>query len=564
MKFKNFKIGTKLILGFILVAVIAGVVGGIGVYNLYKTNHQYKELYDNYGTPLGDIADVSVAYQQIRVNLRDILLEVDHTKQQEYVKKINTLQEEMDKSLSIFENSLQTEQGKEVFADLKADLNNYKPLQEEITQLALAGKSTEALSLTRADTSAKLVADIMENINELFTLKNDGGNELAKQYSKESQNTIMIVVGIVVVGVIIAVLLGILLSRIISKPVIRMVRVAERVAEGDLDVEVEYQGKDEIGVLSQALRKMIGTLNEVMTSIRTAAQQVSVGSSQLSDSSIVLSQGATEQASTIEELSASVEEISAQIKTNAENADKANSITNQTKVSAAEGDTQMQEMLRAMEDINNASMNISKIIKVIDDIAFQTNILALNAAVEAARAGQHGKGFAVVAEEVRNLAARSADAAKETTAMIEGAIKKAESGTRIANDTAAALKKIVGEVENASTLINNISIASNEQSIGIEQINQGIVQVSAVIQTNSATSEESAAASEELASQAILLEDQVQRFKLKDQKEHGVQKEVFAYDSKSNNLNSSRKADGTRNPNKIKKIMLSDEEFGKY
>lgn len=241
---------------------------------------------------------------------------------------------------------------------------------------------------------------------------------------------------------------------------------------------------------------MIERNNEILTSINTAADQVASGSKQVSDSSIALSQGATEQASLVEELTASLEEISSQTKLNAQNANEANKLAADSKNSALQGNEQMKDMLAAMREINDASSNISKIIKVIDEIAFQTNILALNAAVEAARAGQHGKGFAVVAEEVRNLAARSANAAKETTDMIEGSIDKVQEGTRIADQTAAALQSIVGDIEKVANLVGDIAMASTEQAAAITQINQGISQVSQVIQTNSATSEESAAASE--------------------------------------------------------------------
>ena len=287
----------------------------------------------------------------------------------------------------------------------------------------------------------------------------------------------------------------------------------EAVAQGDLTIKLDIlSGKD---ILGMSIQHTVDNLNDLFGDIKTSSDQVSAGSRQIAGGAQALAQGSTEQAASIQQLSSSISEIAQRTKANADTAGKTAKLSTSIKENAEKGSRQMDEMIVAVGEINEASKNINKIIKTIDDIAFQTNILALNAAVEAARAGQHGKGFAVVAEEVRNLASKSAEAAKDTGDMIQASMDKAELGSRIAGETAASLFEIVSGINESSQLISEIASASEEQTQGIAQINIGIDQVAQVVQQNSATAEESAAASEEMSSQSDALEQLISRFSLK-------------------------------------------------
>ena len=294
-----------------------------------------------------------------------------------------------------------------------------------------------------------------------------------------------------------------------------LIPALQALAAGDLSVTVTPV--DDQDQLRNALQTLCSDLNSLVTEINSAGDQINSASDQVADSSQSLSQGATETAASLEEISSSMNEMASQISQTSENASQANQLSVEANKAAAKGNQQMESMVSAMAEINEAGQSIGKIIKVIDEIAFQTNLLALNAAVEAARAGQHGKGFAVVAEEVRNLAARSAKAASETSGLIEGSVEKTRNGTQIAEQTASAFEGIVGSIGKVSDLVAEIAAASNEQSQGISQVNIGLTQIDQGVQQSTATAEESAAAAEELSSQAAQMKHMLERFVINQQ-----------------------------------------------
>jgi methyl-accepting chemotaxis protein len=291
-----------------------------------------------------------------------------------------------------------------------------------------------------------------------------------------------------------------------------VVAAMQKLAEGNFNINL--QPKDHQDLIRTALRSTADQLSTVIAEILQTSDHIALSSQQVASGSQILSEGATSSAASLEEVSSSMNEMASQISQSAENASQANQLSTEASLAAEKGNRQMGAMVDAMTEIDIASQSIAKIIKVIDEIAFQTNLLALNAAVEAARAGQHGKGFAVVAEEVRNLAARSANAARETAELIEGSVEKTQNGAQIAKQTSHALEEIVSSITKVSDLVAEIASASNEQAQGISQINIGLNQIDQGVQQSTATAEESASAAEQLNSQSAQLKYMLERFTL--------------------------------------------------
>lgn len=510
-QFKDIKVGTKLvglvaIMGVLLLASVF-----IAMNNVSQVNDAYQKIQqeDDYAGQLG--VSIGKAFSEDRASLTRYLFRVNPAERQQIAQEIQQQDAQIDARLQELAPFMLSDEAKAIQADIQKNMSAYRQARAAL-MAAQPAPGQPVDNLPELKSVHDLGAQLGKDFDRIGELGIKGAAESSQALGEQIAQQRMLVFGLSLAVIVVAVLLGYQLARRVSTSIQTLAARAEAIAGGNISQPVPVTSADEIGQLAEHLEAMRQQLQQMMSEMRTAADQVAAGARNVSDASVSLSQGATEQAASIEELSTSISAISSQTASNAAHATQANELAAKARQQAQAGDADMQAMLTAMDAINVSSTNISKIIKVIDEIAFQTNILALNAAVEAARAGQHGKGFAVVAEEVRNLAARSAKAAKETTDMIEDSIGKVGHGREIAAQTAESLKLINEHVTQVADIVDAIAKASGEQKFALEQIDQGVSQVSQVVQANSATSEEAAAASQQLSAQAEHLQETSAKF----------------------------------------------------
>lgn len=511
--YRKTNLSQRIVFSFLTIAIIIGIVCITSIKSIRKIAQNDKELYYNMTLPLETATEMSKLIERGQIDVLEMIAQNDTKKINSKLNDISIITNNLNELQEEFKNTIQSSDVQAAYDEYLIARSENSKHSNKFTALCAMNKDDEALAMFNGEMSVTY-ENLVQAMEKLVSMKVSDAEEKFNSNDSLASNFSIKMIIYTIITVLLAIFMGYTVSRLIGNPIKKLLNAANSIANGNLNIQLDIKSSSEIGQLAYAFDEMTQSLNSTISIINNASEQVSSGAKQVSLSSQALSQGSTEQASSIEQLSDSIKEITVQTNQSSEKRERAKTISTTALQNAEEGFSQMQKMVNAMNNIHDSSISISKIIKIIDEIAFQTNILALNAAVEAARAGEHGKGFAVVAEEVRNLAARSAEAAKETSELMENLESKVKGGNTIAAITSKSLTIIVETFSEIDTIIKNISIASAKQAISINQIHDGITEISDVVQSNSATSEQTASASEELSNQAEMLKNEISKFKL--------------------------------------------------
>jgi methyl-accepting chemotaxis protein len=504
--FQNIRIGGRLALGFAAVLVLQVAIGAIGLVQMADLSERITAITEVTQAKANALNTAMSHVGERAIAARNLALLTDPAAQKADLERVKTAQAGIDTSmqeLAVFMKSPanSTEEERQMFAQLVSLEARYLPVATRIVGLATTRKTDEAIKSLGND-CMPLLTQMMAQMTAFDALLDREGKTSADEaqaaYRRARWEIVLILGASLVAGALVAWWL----ARSITRPIGEAVQVAQRVAAGDLTTRIEASGTDEAGQLLAALKQMNAGLVEVVSNVRQASDSIATGSTQIASGNQDLSRRTEQQASALEETAASMEQLGSTVRQNADNAKQANQLALGASGVATRGGEVVTQVVETMKGINDSSRKISDIIGVIDGIAFQTNILALNAAVEAARAGEQGRGFAVVAGEVRNLAQRSAEAAKEIKGLICASVERVEQGTVLVDQAGATMAEIVCAIKRVSDIVGEISVASAEQSAGVVQVGAAVTQMDQTTQQNAALVEESAAAAHSLSQQA--------------------------------------------------------------
>ena len=511
--FSTMKIGMRLGTAFAAVIALAALVVGIGISRLSDVSEKLTLIGTDRVPKVVKLAAITDDVNVIARELRNTLIWDDAAKIEEALSSSEAARAEIGKVLKELEPTFRSEEGKKRFAAVSDARAAYVPVQQQFIALVREGKKDEAKALLTEQMRPVQLA-YMTNLDRLKDMQIELISHAASEGEANYAEARLLMFGLLAGMGLSGAILGWLITRSITRPIGEAVAVAEKVAAGDLSSRIDVSSHDETGQLLTALKTMNENLVRIVGTVRLSSDSIATGSAQIASGNADLSQRTEEQASALEQTAASMEELGSTVKQNADSAKQANQLAMGASTVAVRGGEVVGQVVDTMKGINDSSKKIADIISVIDGIAFQTNILALNAAVEAARAGEQGRGFAVVASEVRNLAQRSAEAAKAIKSLINASVERVEQGTVLVDQAGATMTEIVTAIKRVTDIIGEISSASDEQSAGVSQVGEAVGQMDQVTQQNAALVEESAAAAESLKLQAQQLVNAVAVFTL--------------------------------------------------